>query len=370
MKLVVILIALLCSLALAAGPAAALSLPEWLKLGLHAEETQGPPRPVVSIIVEDRGEDARWIPGVVAARTQVQLGFQALGRMIARPVDLGDQVDKGQVLAQLSTEDLTATTRAARAALETAEVQQRTARATLERTEALAERNVASSAQLEQAQQAAISADAAVEQARSELLQAEDAEGFARMIAPFDGVISAVYEAPGSVVGAGAPVLQLSAEDAREVVIDLPEQALVGMEPGAAFSVWHRNDPGAEVTSILDRIDPVADSATRTRRLYLTLPPDAPFRLGALVRARFGTAEAPSLSLPVEALMTDDEGSTVWRVRRQKDSAHVERVAVAGAAPFRGRVSITEGLAAGDEIVIRGVRSLAEGQSVGRRLEP
>lgn len=370
MRVLAILTALLAPLILAGAPAAALSLPEWLRFGLHAEETQGPPRPVVSIIVADRGADARWIPGVVASRTQVQLGFQALGRMISRPVDLGDQVTKGQVLAQLSTEDLAATTRATRAALEAAEVQQRTARATLERTEALAERNVASSAQLEQAQQAAISADAAVEQARSQLLQAEDAEGFARMIAPFDGVISAVYEAPGAVVGAGAPVLQLSAEDAREVVIDLPEQALVGMEPGAAFSVWHRNDPGAEVTSVLDRIDPIADSATRTRRLYLTLPPDASFRLGALVRARFGTAEAPSLSLPVEALLTDDQGSTVWRVRRQDDRAQVERVPVTAAAPFRGRVSITAGLEAGDEIVIRGVQSLAEGQAVGRRLEP
>nr|WP_111299629.1 efflux RND transporter periplasmic adaptor subunit [Paracoccus saliphilus] len=370
MKVIVILIALLAPLMLAAAPAVALTLPEWLKFGLHAQETQGPPRPVVSVIVEDRDAAARWIPGLVTSRTQVELGFQALGRMITRPVHLGDQVRKGQVLAQLSTDDLAATTRAARAALETAEVQQRTARATLDRTEALAERNVASSAQLEQAQQAAISADAAVEQARSQLLQAEDAEGFARMIAPFDGVISAVFEAPGAVVGAGEPVLQLSAEDAREVVIDLPEQALIGMEPGAAFSVWHRDDSATEVTSVLDRIDPIADSATRTRRLYLTLPPEAPFRLGALVRARFGTAEAPSLSLPVEALMTDDGGSTVWRVRRQGDTAQVERVSVTAAAPFRGRVAITAGLEAGDEVVIRGVHSLAEGQPVGRRLEP
>ncbi|CAM3353678.1 efflux RND transporter periplasmic adaptor subunit [Paracoccus nototheniae] len=358
-------------LALSAGPGLALGLPEWLRFGVEAQQTAGPPRPVVSVIVADGRADARWIPGMVEARTQVQLGFQTLGRMIARPVDLGDQVTRGQLLAQLSTDDLAATTRAARAALDSALVQDRTARATLDRTQALSARNVASDAQLEQAQQVASAASAAVEQARSELAQAEDAEGFARMTAPFDGVISAVYETQGAVVGAGAPVVQLSARDTPEVVIALPEQALIGVSPGAAFTVWHRNDPDTRIAATLDRIDPIADSATRTRRLYLTLPADAPFRLGALVRASFGTDDAPVLSLPAEALMPGDQGSTVWRVTRGPDgSAQVDRVAVQAAAPFRGRVSITAGLTAGDEIVIRGVLSLEPGQPVGRRLEP
>lgn len=357
-------------LALVCGPAAALSLPDWLGLGGQAEKPAAPPRPVVSVIVDDRGLDARWIPGVVEARTQVQLGFQTLGRMIARPVDLGDQVAAGDLLAQLSTDDLAATTRAARAAVDAADVQDRTARATLERTQALAARNVASNAQLEQAQQEASAAAAAVEQARSQLLQAEDAEGFAKMTAPFNGVVSAVYEVPGAVVDAGAPVIQLSAQDTPEVVIDLPEQALVGLAPGADFTVWHRSDPQVEIAATLDRVDPIADSATRTRRLYLTLPPGAPFRLGALVRARFGTVDAPSLSLPAEALVATEGMPFVWRVIRDDAGARVEQAPVQAAAPFRGRVSITHGLDAGDEVVIRGVKSLAPGQPVGRRLEP
>ncbi|MGP4763359.1 hypothetical protein ACTXP8_26645, partial [Klebsiella pneumoniae] len=89
----------------------------------------------------------------------------------------------------------------------------------LERTEALAARNVASAAQLEQAQRAAAAADAGAEQARSALVQARDTQGYARMTAPFSGVVSAVYEEPGSVLGVGTPFLQLSAEDAREAVI-------------------------------------------------------------------------------------------------------------------------------------------------------
>ena len=361
-------IVLLAALSFAA-PARALDLPAWLDFSSQAQEDV-PIRPVVSEIVEDRGEDARWIPGVVASRTQVTMAFQTLGRMVSRDVDLGDRVRQGDVLANLAAEDLEATTRAAEAALAAAEVQRDTARLTLERTRALAARNVASAAQLEQAQRAAAAAEAGAEQARSALVQAQDAQGYARMIAPFSGVVSAVYEAPGSVLSAGTPVLQLSAEDQREAVIDLPESALAGLPGDAVFTVWQRTDPDRQVRAVLDRIDPIADAATRTRRLYLTLPPDSPYRLGALVRARLGTAAEPALMLSAAAIFRRDGAPHVWRVLRQGDAARVEAVRITPAAEFQDSVLIGEGLEPGDEVVIRGVNSLADGQPVGPRVQP
>lgn len=347
-------------------PALLAAFPVW------ADEAPIPdtPRPVVTEIVEDRGGDARSVPGVIAAETQVTMAFQTLGRMIARHVKLGDRVEKGQLLAELATEDLAATTRAARAALDAAEVQLSTARTTLERTQELARRGVASEAQLEQAQRVMAAAAAMAEQTRSELVQAEDAEGFARLTAPFAGVISAVYEAQGAVVDTGAPVLQLSADDRREAVIDLPETALSGIGKQAMFTVWQRSAPTHEVTAKLDRIEPLADAATRTRRLHLTLPPEADFRLGALIRARVGAPEEPALSLPDTAIFQLDGKPHVWRVIRDGDRGKVEPVAVETGGGYGGRLLVPRGLHSGDEIVIRGVNSLEEGQTVGRRIEP
>ena len=54
---------LVVALAMAAGPAAALSLPDWLTGGAEAQEPAGPPRPVVSVIVEDRSADERSAAG-------------------------------------------------------------------------------------------------------------------------------------------------------------------------------------------------------------------------------------------------------------------------------------------------------------------
>lgn len=361
-------VVLMTALAFAA-PARALDLPAWLDFRSPAPAPQ-PIRPVVSELIEDRGADTRWIPGIVASRTQVTMAFQTLGRMVTRNVDLGDRVRQGDVLANLAAEDLEASTRAAEAAVAAAEVQRDTARLALERTQALAARNVASAAQLEQAQRAAAAAEAEAQQARSALVQARDAQGFARMIAPFSGVVSAVYETPGSVLEAGTPVLQLSAEDEREALIDLPESALAGLPDHAVFTVWQRTDPGRQVPAVLDRIDPVADAATRTRRLYLTLPPEAPFRLGALVRARLGTASEPALMVSAAAIFQRDGAPHVWRVLRHDKGAHVEATPITPAAEFGDRVLIGTGLAAGDEVVIRGVNSLTDGQPVGGSVRP
>lgn len=360
---------LACAAMLTAVPAVGFELPGWL--GFRGEAATGqPPRPVVTEIVDDRGGDARSLPGVIASKTQVIMAFQTLGRMISRDVELGDAVEKDELLAELATEDLEATTRAANAALDAAEVQLSTARTTLERTQALASRGVASDAQLEQAQQAMAAAQASANQANSELIQAQDAEGFAKMTAPFAGVVSAVYEAPGAVVDAGAPILQLSAEDGREALLDLPESALAALPDNAVFTIWQRSAPDRTVTATLDRIEPLADIATRTRRLHLTLPVDAPFRLGTLIRARVGTPGEPALSLPDAAIFERDGQPHVWRVRREGEIGRVQLLPVEIGLSYRGRVLVTDGLDIGDEIVIRGVNSLKPDQQVGRRVEP
>ena len=290
------------------------------------------------------------------------MAFQTLGRMISRHVELGDPVAEGTLLAELATEDLAATTRAASAAVDAAEVQLSTTRTTLERTQVLVRRGVASDAQLEQAQQAMAAAQARADQVRSELIQAQDAEGFAKMTAPFAGVVSAVYEAQGAVVEAGAPILQLSADDGREAVIDLPETALAALPENVVFTIWQRSAPDHLVTAKLDRIEPLADAATRTRRLHLSLPPDAGFRLGTLVRARAGSPGEPALSLPDAAVFEHDGKPHIWRVIRDGEGEDadgtVEMVPVEVGISYNGRVLVQSGLTLGDEIVVRGVHSL------------
>ncbi|WP_258869748.1 efflux RND transporter periplasmic adaptor subunit, partial [Paracoccus thiocyanatus] len=167
---------------------------------------------------------------------------------------------------------------------------------------ALAGRNVASTAQLEQAERALAAAQAAAQQAQSELVRARDAAGFAEMRAPFDGVVSATFANAGAVVSAGEPVLRLSTQDGIEAVIDLPDTVLSHVRQGDPYEVWTENEPGRILPATVSQIEPVADAATRTRRIHLALEPDADLRLGALVRARPAGAAAARLVLPQAAV--------------------------------------------------------------------
>ena len=115
---------------------------------------------------------------------------------------------------------------------------------------------------------------------------------------------------------------------------------------------------------MLTRIDPVAERATRTYRLHLTLE-SAPeeFRLGSLVRVLPAGGKDADMVLPLSALLGPP---AVWVVDRSRNVVSVKQVTVSEIA---GEFAvITSGLAAGDEVIIKGIHSLEEGQAVGPRV--
>lgn len=354
---------------LAAAPVMALTLPFG---GETTAPPPAPPRPVVSEVIEGGVTTAtvRSIPGVIAPATEVQMAFQTLGRMIARPVDVGDRVKAGDLLARLDPEDLAASTRAAEAALASAEVDLTTAQNAADRARSLADRNVASTAQLEQAERALSGARSAVDQARARLEGARDAEGHALMTAPLDGVVSAVRAAPGAVVAAGDPVLTLASEDGIEATVDLTEAELAGIAPGTEFVIARGPEDTQPIRGRVNRVSPVADAQTRTRRVFITLPQGSGLRLGSLVRASRVTGRTLALTVPAAAVLDRPEGPAVWVVRRQDGAAHVALQPVATGERVGDRIEVTQGLAPGAEVVTRGVQSLRNGQAVGRRVAP
>ncbi|MTH65837.1 efflux RND transporter periplasmic adaptor subunit [Paracoccus shanxieyensis] len=343
-------------------PVAAFSWP-WAK----TTTPEPAPRPVASIIVTDDLPKGHSIPGVIRSDLEVSLAFQTLGRLSRRLVDTGDVVEKDQLLAALDPEDLQDEVRAAQAAADAAAVELSTAQATAGRTRALANRNVATTAQLEQAERGLAAATAAQQQAQSQLVRALDAEGDAEMRAPFSGVISDVNATPGAVVNAGDPIMQLSNQDDLKAVIDLPPAMLARLDPGDPFEIWSEHDPSVITLAHILRVEPVADAATRTRRVHLSLQRSGDFRLGALVRARPVLQSLDGVTVPASAVLTRDGKPHVWRVGQDRK---VTLQPIQTATTIADTVAVASGLSPGDEIVIRGIHSLTEGQAVGESVTP
>ncbi|MBK5950856.1 hypothetical protein CH339_20315 [Rhodobium orientis] len=335
--------------------------------GCQEEETPPAPRPVVSEVLTLTPTNARSWVGTVQSRSEADLAFQVLGRVAERPVDVGDVVEEGDVVARLDTASLVAAERSAEAALGQAEARQRTARDALTRTRALFERKVASEANLEAAVQALAVARSEVDRARSALVQAADRRDNATLRASTHAVVTKTYVSPGATVSAGERVLRIARTDDLEAVIDLPEPAIATINKNAAFVVGLAAAPRVTADGRLAYIEPVAEAATRTRRVHITLDSPPPsFRLGSLVSASLKTGKDAVLSLPISAVFERDGQTTVWRVVRPEN--RVEAVTVELGQEFAERVRLTSGLSQGNEVVTRGVHSLQDGTIVGKRI--
>ncbi len=328
-----------------------------------APAAEGPPRPVVSEIVEIERDAARGFVGAVAARTETNLGFPLLGVVAARRVDVGDVARKGEVLARLNPEDLEADLRAAEAGVAVAAAQLRSAADAQARAKELYARATDSKARLEDADRALAAAEAGRAQAEAALAQARDRLSDATLRAPYDGVVTAVFADPGATLSAGEPILRLAATDRLEVEIDVSERDLARLDPGAPFEIALIAAPEVTFAGTLDRVDPEAGRSTRTRRLHLSLSaPPIGVRLGALVHARLAAGAEAAMSLPLSA----ESAPAVWVVERPAGT--VRRRAVTLGERIGDEVRIESGLAPGEEVVVKGVHSLEDGRRVGRRI--
>ena len=123
------------------------------------------------------------------------------------------------------------------------------------------------------------------------------------------------------------------------------------------------------LTGRLRLIEPVADASVLGRRIRVQLPEDAPsvYLIGSLVAATLNAEADPLTTLPRSAVVGEAPDTSVWRV--DPTSRAVTATAVSLGKTVGDRVIVTSGISPGDEIVVRGVHSLKDGQIVGERIE-
>ncbi len=333
-----------------------------------AETPVAPPevaRPVISQIVSQGEVQSRSFTGTVEAEVTTPLAFLTLGRVATLSVATGDEVHKGDVLATLDQVTLNEDLTAAQAALQGAKGRADFAQQSYDRTQVLVQRGGASAAQQESVTAARDTALAALNAAEADLARATDAASYSALKAPIDGVITATLVEPGTVVSVGTPIVTLAGLTGREAVLDVPAEVLAILKLGDTFEVAGRG--AAPVTGTLKVIEPSAGAGTRSRRLRLTLT-DAPasYRIGSLISAHLSARAVVVMTLPKVALTGTPDAPKVWRVGQGRK---VALVPVTLGQDLGEDIIITGGLVAGDEIVVRGVHSLTEGQIVGERIE-
>jgi RND family efflux transporter MFP subunit len=322
------------------------------------------PRPVLGMTVEPTATEVLGpFTSTIEARYQTRLGFQAAGRMVARDVYIGDVVHAGQELAALDPTVAKFALARARADVMDAKAQLVNAQGVEERQRQLVGGGNTTRAALDNATAGRGTAQARLDQAEAALRSAEDQIGYTRLIASFDGVVTAWSAEVGQYVTNGQAVVTIARPDIREAVVDVPDDMVGRIDPTTVFVVRLQADPTIMTTATPREIGALADSATRTRRLRLTLktPPEA-FRLGTTTTVAVERHVAPRFRVPARAVLDDEGGHHVFILAQ--DGGGLTRRAVTVIGHEGDSALIGAGLAAGETIVTAGVHELRDGQKV------
>jgi RND family efflux transporter MFP subunit len=300
--------------------------------------------------------------GVIAPRTETDLAFRVAGKMVARPVGVGDRVMAGDVIARLDAEDLNLQLESAEAELAAATSSLAQATADLERFDSLKERGHATTADFDRKQLARDEASARLERATRSLDLAKRQVAYAELRADVDGVITATAAEPGQVVAVGQPIATLAHLDGKDAVVALPEDwfAVAG-EAAATVTLWA--DGNRSLPATLRELSPDADPATRTYRARFAIDgaDDAvAFGMTATVNLR-KAGNGPVARLPLAAVLNTGKGPSVYVV----DAASRLSLKPVTVAAFTGESAlVTGGVSDGDRVVTLGVQKLKDGEHV------
>lgn len=304
--------------------------------------------------------------GEVRARTEARLGFRVAGKLVNRPVQVGQRVRAGELLAQLDAQDLQLAAQAAQAQLSAAQTNRDLAGADLKRFKELRAQNFISGAELERREANFNAAQAQWEQAQAQAKAQGNQALYSRLVADAAGVVTAVEAEPGQVLGAGSPVLRLALDGARDVVINVPEDRVAAFTVGTKAQVrpWAA---GALLDASVREVAASADPVTRTFAVKLALQGSEGLPLGATVtvlpqQAPTALAAEPVLRLPTSTLYRKGQDTVVWLLDTASMTVKAQKVEVQGVDD--NTVVLQSGVQAGQWVVAAGVHVLSEGQKV------
>jgi RND family efflux transporter MFP subunit len=334
-------------------------------VGCKPEDAPTALRLVRTLVVDPKsiGEDRRAI-GEVKPRYENDLSFRVAGKVLSRLVDVGASVKQGDTLATLDTQDYQNRLRSAEAEVSSAEAALVNAQGTEARQAKLLKDGWTPKATYDGALQNLQAAEARLKAAKASLNLTQDQLNYTTLRADFDGVITAVGAEAGQNVNAGQMVVKLARPDDKDGVFNIAETALT--EIGTTqieVLVWPLSNPEGLVEGVLREISPVADPATRTYTVKVTLKnPPPQLRFGMSIGGRLKGQPTFVVALPLAALFEKNGSPAVWVFDQQSNSLALRPITVARYEA--NTVVVGSGLAKGDIVVTAGVNTLTIGQKV------
>lgn len=354
-------------------------------------------------VVESKIQDRYTASGTVRSKTSSDLSAKVMGVVTAVRVRDGERVRAGHVLVEIENQDARAllgkaqaglreaqaaaqeveqNAQAAQAARRAAEAGRELAQATLRRYQGLHERKSVSDQEFDEVKARARVAEAELEranrmaqviearrtmvtakidQARADVTAAEVAAGYARVAAPFAGVVTARHVEVGTLASPGAPLLTVEETGTYRLEVAIDELRIGQISRETPVKVQLDALGVGEMAGQVAEIVPATDPATRTYTVKITLPVETRIRSGMFGRAHFQMGERPSILIPGTALVRQGQLTGVFIVG---EGGRTQLRLVTLGEEREGRREILSGLTPGERLVTESARIEREGVQV------
>jgi membrane fusion protein (multidrug efflux system) len=353
--------------------------------GAQPEKSAAPGPPTIDVVrvVAQPLNVTLSLPGELNPFQTVAIYPRVTGFVKTIRVDRGSRVRTGELIAVLEAPELTAQRSEAQSKLQSAEAQFDTVRSKAEADASTFDKLKAASATpgvvagndlvlaqkaVEADQGQVVAARQNIEAARQALRSLTDMEGYLKVTAPFDGVVTERNVHPGALVGpasgagASTPMVRLVENDRLRLVVPVPEAYTAGVTPGTDMAFSVAAYPGQSFSGKVARIAQSVDVSTRTMAVELdVMNKDGRLTPGTFCQVRWAVRRTgSSLLVPSGSVASTTERSFVVRIR----NGRTEWVDVKTGLASGPLVEVFGELRPGDEIAVRGTDEIRAGTEV------
>jgi RND family efflux transporter MFP subunit len=345
---------------IAARAATSRHLRQWT--GANAE-------PVVSVTQPQPGDSsyALELPGRLEAYSRAPIYARVSGYLKDWKVDIGGRVRAGQMLGEIEAPDLDQQLSQAKADLMTAQANEALAKTTAERWQRLLKTDSVSVQEVDMKVGDFAAKEAIVKAASANVERLQVLEGFKRVAAPFDGIVTARDTDVGALINAGSgkglELFVVSDIHKLRLYVNVPQNYVAQVTPGTKAQVAVPERPGQTFTATVETTSQSVDPSSGATLVQLGVDNEAGLLLpGAFANVHFDLpVAAADLSVPASALIFDHRGVRVATVGQDN---RIEFKPVSIARDLGDVVQISSGLAANDRIVDSPPDGIGKGDQV------
>jgi RND family efflux transporter MFP subunit len=300
------------------------------------------------------------ISGSLVPKRSATVRAEIGGAVLALPVEQGQRVEQGQLIARLDDVGIQDAFLSARSGVTAAQNALDVAKREEDRATKLLAAGAIAERELDLAKRAVISAQAQFTDAQARLALAQQQVAKTRILAPFTGIVSDRPASAGDIVAPGTPIATIVDATSMELEASVPAEELGSVRVNLPVTFTLSGYPSRTFQGRISRVNPVADPATRQVRVYAELAAaGTPFVSGLFATGRIAAQSRSGITVPESAVDESGLSPTVLRVKGGKTERVEVKIGLRDAA--LERIELTSGIAAGDTVLIGAATGVSPG---------